>query len=125
MKISIKMGNYEAILDMDFVKLKPINSNVKLDGEDLLISIKDYPGNPESFAEVTIGTCAGQEKCTQITIHITTEKINMKISELIKELQEFMTRHGDINATVNGMYIDSENLVYDEESDELEISEVW
>ena len=49
----------------------------------------------------------------------------MKISELIRELQEFMTRHGDINSTVNGIDIDSENLVYDEESDELEISEVW
>ena len=49
----------------------------------------------------------------------------MKISELIKELQEFMIRHGDINVTVNGDGIDSENLVYDEESDELEISEVW
>ena len=49
----------------------------------------------------------------------------MKISELIRELQEFTTRHGDINATVNGVDIDSENLIYDEESDELEISEVW
>ena len=49
----------------------------------------------------------------------------MKISGLITELHEFMTRHGDINATVNGVDIDSENLIYDEESDELEISEVW
>ena len=49
----------------------------------------------------------------------------MKISELIKELQEIMIRHGDINVTVNGDGIDSENLVYEEEFDELEISEVW
>ena len=56
MKISIEMGVYKAILDMDFVKLEPINSNVKLDGEDILISIKGHPGNPESFAEVTTGT---------------------------------------------------------------------
>lgn len=56
MKISITFGIYEAILDMDFVKLEPINSNVKLDGKDLLINIKNYPGNPDSFAEVTTGT---------------------------------------------------------------------
>ena len=49
----------------------------------------------------------------------------MKISELIKELQDFMTRHRDINVTVDGDGIDSENLVYEEEFDELEISEVW
>lgn len=49
----------------------------------------------------------------------------MLISALIDELQEFMNRHGDINATVNGIDIDSENLIYDEESDELEISDVW
>ena len=49
----------------------------------------------------------------------------MKISELIKELKGFMIRHGDINVTVNGDGIDSENLVYEEEFDELEISEVW
>ena len=36
-----------------------------------------------------------------------------------------MIRHGDINVTVNGDGIDSENLVYEEEFDELEISEVW
>ena len=48
----------------------------------------------------------------------------MKISELIEKLQEFMTRHGNINATVNGIDIDSENLIYDEDNDELEISEV-
>ena len=49
----------------------------------------------------------------------------MLISALIDELQEFMTRHRDINVTVNGVDIDSENLIYDEDSDELEISEVW
>ena len=49
----------------------------------------------------------------------------MKISELIEKLQEFMTRHGNINATVNGIDIDSENLIYDEDNNELEISDVW
>ena len=49
----------------------------------------------------------------------------MKISELIEELQAFVVRHGDINATVNGIDIDSENLIYDEDNNELEISEVW
>ena len=56
MKISIEMGVYKAILDMDFVKLEPINSNVKLDGKDLLISIKKFPTGNESYAEVTTGT---------------------------------------------------------------------
>ena len=50
------MGVYKAILDMDFVKLEPINSNVKLDGKDLLISIKKFPTGNESYAEVTTGT---------------------------------------------------------------------
>ena len=49
----------------------------------------------------------------------------MKISELIEELQSFVVRHGNINATVNGIDIDSENLIYDEDNNELEISEVW
>lgn len=49
------MGVYKAILDMDFVKLEP-NSNVKLDGKDLLISIKNFPASKESYAEVTTGT---------------------------------------------------------------------
>ena len=56
MKRSIEMGVYKAILDMDFVKLEPINSNVKLDGKDLLISIKTFPTGNESYAEVTTGT---------------------------------------------------------------------
>ena len=56
MKISIEMGVYKAILDMDFVKLEPINSNVKLDGKDILISIKKFPTGNESYAEVTTGT---------------------------------------------------------------------
>ena len=42
MKISIKMGVYEAILDMDFVELEPTNSNVKLDGKDILIEIMKF-----------------------------------------------------------------------------------
>ena len=50
------MGVYKAILDMDFVKLEPINSNVKLDGKDILISIKKFPTGNESYAEVTTGT---------------------------------------------------------------------
>ena len=50
------MGVYKAILDMDFVKLEPINSNVKLDGKDLLISIKKFPTGNESYADVTTGT---------------------------------------------------------------------
>ncbi|MCI6830281.1 MAG: hypothetical protein MR924_13680 [Prevotella sp.] len=74
MKISIKMGNYEAILDMDFVKLEPVNSNVKLDGEDILISIKGHPGNPESFAEVTTGTVQ--------------DKINVRKSQFIEQQEK-------------------------------------
>ena len=74
MKISIKMGNYEAILDMDFVNLKPVNSNVKLDGEDILISIKGNPGNPESFAEVTTGTVQ--------------DKINVRKSQFIEQQEK-------------------------------------
>lgn len=54
------MGVYKAILDMDFVKLEPINSNVKLDGKDLLISIKKFPTGNESYAEVT--TCTVQDE---------------------------------------------------------------
>ena len=50
------MGVYKAILDMDFIKLEPINSNVKLDGKDLLISIKKFPTGNESYAEVTTGS---------------------------------------------------------------------
>ena len=68
------MGNYEAILDMDFVNLEPVNSNVKLDGEDILISIKGHPGNPESFAEVTTGT-----------VH---DKINVRKSQFIEQQEK-------------------------------------
>ena len=74
MKISIKMGNYEAILDMDLVNLEPVNSNVKLDGEDILISIKGNPGNPESFAEVTTGTVQ--------------DKINVRKSQFIEQQEK-------------------------------------
>ena len=74
MKISIKFGIYEAILDMDFVKLEPVNSNVKLDGKDILISIKGHPGNPESFAEVTTGTVQ--------------DKINVRKSQFIEQQEK-------------------------------------
>ena len=68
------MGNYEAILDMDFVNLEPVNSNVKLDGEDILISIKGHPGNPGSFAEVTTGTVQ--------------DKINVRKSQFIEQQEK-------------------------------------
>ena len=56
MKISIKMGVYEAILDMDFVELEPTNSNVRLDGKDILIEIIKFQSATESYAEATTGT---------------------------------------------------------------------
>ena len=68
------MGNYEAILDMDFVKLEPINSNVKLDGKDILISIKNFPASTESFAEVTTGTVQ--------------DKRNVRKSQFIEQLKK-------------------------------------
>ena len=48
----------------------------------------------------------------------------MKISEVINDLQELMTHHGDVNVVVNGTTLISDRIMYFEEIDAVEITDV-
>ena len=48
----------------------------------------------------------------------------MKISELISELQDHMTQHGDVDVVINGTTLISDRIVYFEEINAVEITDV-